>query len=236
MVMIPSVPENSSTTIARWMRLARMSASTSSAPRACGTKSGWRISVGPVGGRRLAGGEEREHVLDVHHADHLVERVAIDRQARMAVLGEQRDQLVPAGVGGDGDDLAARDRHVVGVVLAEVEQVAQHRAARPATGRPWPAARRRRLLVLVLVDRFLELRAQRGLAVARRRTCGSRATARAYCPRLRCRSRPVGPVGHRPAHVPYANRGPPYGSAIPISASAFVSSASIASASAGEIS
>ena len=36
--------------------------------------------------RRAAVGDRRQHVLDVDEADHVVERLAIDRHARMAVL------------------------------------------------------------------------------------------------------------------------------------------------------
>ena len=43
---------------------------------------------GPVARRGLAPGEDGEDVLDVDHADHIVELVAVDGHARMAMFGE----------------------------------------------------------------------------------------------------------------------------------------------------
>ena len=111
---------------------------------------------GPILGR-FARSEQRKNVLDQHHPDDLVERLAINRQPRMAVLGKSADHFVPARGAGDGDDLAARDRHVIGIVLAEMEQVAQHLALQ----RGEIAVALRRAIFLVVVDRFFQLRAQR---------------------------------------------------------------------------
>jgi|GEM_PF-5131298 len=113
--------------------------------------------LSPVGRRLGAPCEVGEHVLDVDHADHLVERFAVDRNARVAVFGKDFDQLVPARARRDGDDLTARDGDVVGIVFAEMQQVAEH----GQLDRGEVALRRARLgLVLVLVDRFLDLRAE----------------------------------------------------------------------------
>ena len=96
-----------------------------------------------------------------HDADDLVERIAIDRHPAVAVFGERGDQFGEAGRSRDGDDLAARDGHVVGVVLAEMEQVADHLAFERGQVALGVAG-----IVLMLVDRFLELRAQRLVAIA----------------------------------------------------------------------
>ena len=116
---------------------------------------------GPVGRRLLLLRQEGEYVLDVDHADHVVELAAIDRHARMAVLRESLDQFVPACIGGHGHDFAARNRDVVGIVLAEMQQVAQHLAfyaGQVALG--IVLSGRIAVLAFVFVDSLLELRAQ----------------------------------------------------------------------------
>ena len=84
----------------------------------------------------------------------------------MAVFGERIDQVVPARLGIDRDDLAARHSYVVRIVFGEVQQIAQHLPLdqRQIAG----AAVFRRLfavLPLMFVDRFFQLRAQRAFAV-----------------------------------------------------------------------
>ena len=84
----------------------------------------------------------------------------------MAVLGESLDHFVPGRAGGQCDDLAARNRDIVGVVFAEMEQVAQHlplERGQIAVGVNVGAA-----VFLVLVDCLFKLRAQRqvGLTAA----------------------------------------------------------------------
>jgi hypothetical protein len=119
---------------------------------------------GPVRRRSGAGRDDREHVLDVHHADDLVERIAIDRKARVPVLGEGGDDFLPACGRVERDDLAPRHGHVVGIVFGEMQEVAQHL---PLDGRqvalaggPFGLA-----AFLVLVDHFLELFAQGAFAI-----------------------------------------------------------------------
>src|SRR5690606_34590924 len=163
----------------------------------------------------------------------LIERVAVDRYARMAVLGKGVDQLVPARARRHGDDLAARNGDVICVVIAEMQQVAQH----GQLDRREVALGRARLgLVLMFVDRFLDLRAERGLAVffeeAADRVPQAASTVRVSVAGV-ARS---GTVGHCRSAFPLQVSGAQYGSPIPRIASVFVSSASIASASAGEIS
>ena len=91
----PSVPPNSSTTIARWVRWLRIRASRSITPIDSGTNKRLAHQRGDRAvARRIDVGDE--HVLDVDHADHLIEAFAIDRQAAVAGVGEGADQLVEA--------------------------------------------------------------------------------------------------------------------------------------------
>ena len=84
----------------------------------------------------------------------------------MAVFGEGLDELVPARRGLDRDDLAARHRDIVGVVLGKMQQVAQHLAFNQRqVARAAVFGRILAVLVLVLVDRVFELRTQRAFAV-----------------------------------------------------------------------
>ena len=157
------MPPNSSTTMARWMRSARIRASRSITPIDSGTNNGSRISAAIDA---VAAGVEvgHEDVLDVDHADHLIEAFAIDGQAAVAGVGEGADQIVEADVDGHGDDVAAGDADVAGGLLAEMQQVAQHL---PLGGREVAGDRPR---ILGLVDRVLDLVAQRRLGLPRRRS------------------------------------------------------------------
>ena len=117
----------------------------------------------PVSWRLLAQREEGKDVLDVNHADDGIERLAVDRQAAVAVLGKRADDFLPCGRGRQGDDLAARNGDIVGIVLAEMQQIAQHLTLdrrEIAVARDLAAG-----VILVLVDDFLKLRAQRLFAV-----------------------------------------------------------------------
>jgi hypothetical protein len=156
-VTMPSVPEYSSSTTARCTRPRRISASTSSAGRGQGTNSGWRSRVSQsVGVLPLA---RRKHILDEDHADHLIQRLAIDGHARMAMGGKGGDHLIPACGVGNGDDLATRNADVGGVHFTEMEQIAQHLAL----GLLKVALRGalRGVGVLMLVDDLFEMSAQR---------------------------------------------------------------------------
>ena len=80
--------------------------------------------------RRVDAGDE--HVLDVDHADHLIEALAIDRQPAVAGIGEGADELVEADVARHRDDVAAGDA-----------DVARRSARRNGAGCGASAARRR---------------------------------------------------------------------------------------------
>ena len=99
-----------------------------------------------------------QHVLDVDDADDLVEVGAIDRHARMAVLAHQLDQAAEIDVLRRGADVDARRHHVIGGLLAQLQDVEQQRGF----------AGRRLVGVggLAFLDELLDRLAQRGLAVA----------------------------------------------------------------------
>ena len=100
-----------------------------------------------------------EDVLDVDHPDHFIQAVAGHRQAAVPGLGEGGESSSMLIVCGTDDDLAARDRDLARGAVAEVKQVAQHlpleRGEVAALGRRGVG----------LVDRFLDLVAQRGVVI-----------------------------------------------------------------------
>ena len=89
-------------------------------------KQGLAHQAGPVFGRRGIAGQPRENILHQHQANHLVQRFAIDGQARMAVFGKGSHHLQPRGIFGQGDDTAARNGDIIGALFAKMQQVAQH--------------------------------------------------------------------------------------------------------------
>ena len=152
MVTRPSVPPNSSTTMARWMRCERIRASRSRTPIDSGMNKGSRISAedGPVA-RRVDG--RLEDILDVNHADHFVEALAVDGQTAVLGFGKSPYQIVEGNRRRHGDHVAASDADVARRPLAEVEQVAEHlplggreiardRALNPPPRRSLPRSRR----------------------------------------------------------------------------------------------
>ena len=76
----------------------------------------------------LGGAPVGQHVLDVDHADHVVERFAIDRVARMGLGLDQPHDLVERRVGGDADDVDARHHDVAHRLVAQLQDVGQERA------------------------------------------------------------------------------------------------------------
>ncbi len=123
MVRSPSVPPNSSTTSAMWVRERRMSSSMSSTGKVGATNTTTAQNVAQV--ELLGGAPVGQHVLDVDHADHVVERFAIDRIARMRLGLDQAHDLVERRVGGDADDVDARHHDVGHGLVAQLQDVGQ---------------------------------------------------------------------------------------------------------------
>ena len=107
--------------------------------------------------RRLDG--RLEHILDVNHPDNFVEALAVDRETAVLGFGKSPYQIVEGNRRGHADHFAASDADVARGPLAEMQQVAEHlpfgrrEIARDGTR------------ILGLVDRFLDLVAERLLAV-----------------------------------------------------------------------
>lgn len=73
------------------------------------------------------GGDEVEEVPDVDHPARVVERLAIDRQARMPGGAEQRQQVAERRIRRDRDDVGARHHDVGDAALAQAQHVREHR-------------------------------------------------------------------------------------------------------------
>ena len=124
-VTSPAVPPYSSMTSASPTPRRRISASRSSAPSVSGTVSASRASAADVD--PAAGGRDRlQQIGDVQDADHVVQILAVHRQAGVAVAADQRDHIVARGVGRDADDLGARYHHLAGGQIREPEHAMEH--------------------------------------------------------------------------------------------------------------
>ena len=107
------MPPNSSTTIAICVRAWRICTSRSRIGSDGATNSTLRSSARQLG--RAAVGDRGQHVLDVDEADHVIERLAIDRHARMAVLDHAFDDFGKRLLDIERDDIDARHHDVGGV-------------------------------------------------------------------------------------------------------------------------
>ncbi len=97
-----------------------------SPPRSSGYGSPARCASGPAVGAVPA--MIVEEVADVDHRRGVVERVAIDRQARMAGGAEHGRAASPSvASAGDRDDVGARHHHVADAALAQAQHVGEHR-------------------------------------------------------------------------------------------------------------
>ncbi len=127
-VTSPAVPPYSSTTIAICSRLRWNSFSRSGTRLVSGTKCAGRMNgaIGPVS----AGARPQllQQVLDEQDADDVVERLVEDRQARVLLLAEQRQQLLDGRGVVDRDDVGPRRHDLAHHRLAEVGEVAQQLA------------------------------------------------------------------------------------------------------------
>ena len=130
MVTIPAVPPNSSTTITRCTRLSCISFSSSSTGLESGHQTGLRIMrADPLGGLgvRLVV-DPLDHVLEVEHADHVVQPVADHRDAAEAGAQRQRDRLAQGLVLLDEHHVGPRHHHLAHDRVAEVEDRVDHPA------------------------------------------------------------------------------------------------------------
>ena len=100
-----------------------------------------------------------EDILDVDHADHIIEALAVNRQAAVAGIRKRADQVVEADARRHGHDVPAGDADVTGSLLAEVKNVAEHL---PFGGRQVASDLTR---FLGLVDRLFDLLAKSRLRV-----------------------------------------------------------------------
>ena len=120
----PAVPPYSSSTIAmctlrRWSMCSRSSTEIDS-----GTKSGVRSSVRMSNCSSLR--QDRQQVLGVEDADDVVDRLLVDRDARVARDDDRVDDLVERRVLGECRDVDARHHHLVHALLAQLEHRADH--------------------------------------------------------------------------------------------------------------
>ena len=126
--------------------LSRSTRDRSSLPvaRSCALDRRGRFVIGACGFglRRLlrAAGDVGDDVADVDHAARVVERIAIDRHARMARFLELVQQFAERDVDVDGLDVGARHHDVLDAQFAQPEDVVEHRAF---FGREGPLVRAR---------------------------------------------------------------------------------------------
>jgi hypothetical protein len=71
--------------------------------------------------------EPAEKILDVDHANGLVERVAINRQTRVSGIEEILEQFRHSTAGVHRDDLGARHKHIVHPQTGELDEIEHHR-------------------------------------------------------------------------------------------------------------
>ena len=75
---------------------------------------------------RRFGGEEPHEIADVNHPLWIVERLAINRQPRMAGRAKQRQNLMQRCVGGDGDDVGPGDHDVGDADIVQSQHVLEN--------------------------------------------------------------------------------------------------------------
>ena len=96
------------------------------------------------------GGEEDDEVADMDHAARIVERLVIDRQARVAGGAKTIEHLAQGGIERERDDVGARHHHVLDPHVVQREHVLEDRALL-----------RSELLARALLDRVLNVVARR---------------------------------------------------------------------------
>ena len=81
----------------------------------------------PAGGHRVVARRQGfQHIVHVQHAEYIVEIAAVDRQARVAPLADLHDELAQRRLGGERDQLRARDHHLARGEIGEAEDAVEH--------------------------------------------------------------------------------------------------------------
>jgi len=71
-------------------------------------------------------GQDRKNILDVDHANNIVQIPAVNGDPAVAVFGENFHEIAKRRAFLDGYYVGARDRDIVDPMLAEMQHVAQH--------------------------------------------------------------------------------------------------------------
>ena len=77
---------------------------------------------------RVVGGIAEDQVLDGDEADDVVQRLVVDREARVLLLADERAQLANRRLGLDRDDVRPRRHHLAHHRLAEFDERPQQLA------------------------------------------------------------------------------------------------------------
>ncbi|QYU68432.1 heme ABC transporter permease CcmC [Leptolyngbya sp. 15MV] len=78
--------------------------------------------------RRRVAADRGEPILDVHHADDLIEVAAIHRQPAVPLPLDQPDRLIEREILLDRDDVGARHHHVIRGLVAQPQHIAEQDA------------------------------------------------------------------------------------------------------------
>ncbi len=74
--------------------------------------------------------DEADDVLDVNHADRIIEISSVNGQARMACVRERLDEIRQRRLDIDGDDVSARRHHVRDALFIKRDDTLDHVAPR----------------------------------------------------------------------------------------------------------
>ena len=193
-VTSPSMPPYSSTTSARWMCAWRICSSRSSTGDL--RRHHQRLAQDRLERERLRPADIGEHVLDVHHADDVIELLAIHRQARMTLGAD----LLAAPVPASRRRAWRRCRRAAPSRRRRWSRAgaARWRSARAPGGRVRAARRRPRLLVGGFLHQFGDRFAHASAPAARPSSWRSR-SRRIRAGAVACRSCALPRIGHAQA-------------------------------------
>ncbi|OIQ69251.1 hypothetical protein GALL_491480 [mine drainage metagenome] len=80
---------------------------------------------------RLRPADIGEHVLDVDHADHIVQLLPVHRQAGVSVVADQFDRLCQRHIRPHRHDIRARHHHVVGRCFPQPQHIGDQQPLMP---------------------------------------------------------------------------------------------------------